>query len=181
MNCLLPSHSVVLLDGIVRLRWQAGRQEASSISIWPCGSQSGPQFPAWTASRCFLYFSLWASSHLCRKCSHKDTSDQKNRQVLIKRDLLSSPLGQCFLFLPWFKRYICEHHPSHDSGRLRRSGRCRVLGILNKPYCYLPLYHPLIFFPFLVRSNFFWSILSVVQNRKKKIRNAVEHWEAKPE
>lgn len=30
--------------------------------------------------------------------------------------------------------------PSHASGRLKRSGRCRVLGILNKLYCYLPLY-----------------------------------------
>lgn len=58
MHCSFPSRSVVLLDGIIRPRCQAGRQEASSISIWPSGSQSGPQFPAWAVSRCFSYFSL---------------------------------------------------------------------------------------------------------------------------
>lgn len=46
MDCSLPSHSVVLLlDGIIGPRWQAGRQEASSSSIWPSGRWSGPQVP----------------------------------------------------------------------------------------------------------------------------------------
>lgn len=46
MDCSLPSHSVVLLlDGIIGPRWQAGRQGASSSSIWPSGRWSGPRVP----------------------------------------------------------------------------------------------------------------------------------------
>lgn len=62
MDCSLPSHSVVLLlDGIIGPRWQAGRQEASSSSIWPSGRWSGPQVPSLGSLQMCLVLLLFVS------------------------------------------------------------------------------------------------------------------------
>lgn len=65
MDCSLPSHSVVLLlDGIIRPRWQAGRQEASSSSIWPSGRWSGPQVPGLGSLQMCLVLLLFGNRFL---------------------------------------------------------------------------------------------------------------------
>lgn len=61
MDCSLPSHSVVLLDGIIGPRWQAGRREASSSSIWPSGRWSGPQVPSLGSLQMCLMLLLFVS------------------------------------------------------------------------------------------------------------------------
>lgn len=65
MDCSLPSHSVVLLlDGIIRPRWQAGRQETSSSSIWPSGRWSGPQVSSLGSLQMCLMLLLFGSCFL---------------------------------------------------------------------------------------------------------------------
>lgn len=62
MDCSLPSHSVVLLlDGITGPRWQAGRREVSSSSIWPSGRWSGPWVPSLGSLQMCLVLLLFMS------------------------------------------------------------------------------------------------------------------------
>lgn len=62
MDCSLPSHSVVLLlDGITGPRWQAGRREVSSSSIWPSGRWSGPWVPSLGSLQMCLVLPLFMS------------------------------------------------------------------------------------------------------------------------
>lgn len=65
MDCSLPSHSVLrLLDGIIGPRWQAGRREVSSSSIWPSGRWSGPRVPGLGSLQMWLMLPQLVSSLL---------------------------------------------------------------------------------------------------------------------
>lgn len=62
MDCSLPSRStLLLLDGIIGPRWQAGRREASSSSIWPSGRWSGPRVPGLGSLQMWLMLLLFVS------------------------------------------------------------------------------------------------------------------------
>lgn len=69
MDCSLPSHSaVLLLDGITGPRWQAGRREVSSSSIWPSGRWSGPRVPSLGSLQMCLVLLLFMSCLFSLQC-----------------------------------------------------------------------------------------------------------------
>lgn len=152
MDCSLPSHSVfLLLDGIFGPRWQVGRREASSSSIWPSGRWSGPRVPDLGSLQMCLMLLLFVSFPL----PLQGIFHTKSRWTRITGRFLSKKRILCFSLWTyilhkdvWIQRHIWMEYQDHlprDLGCWAEGWGCR-----NKPHCVFTFYSYL-FFPNEIR------------------------------